>query len=74
MDNKLQTLLKKIGIDSKKYNYFENGILVDGKKTKEDKCPICSRPYKEGSTVCPYCSDKKKIVYGDFKKIFKELH
>ena len=44
-------------------NYFENGILVDGKKTKDDKCPICSRPYKEGSTVCPYCSDKKKIVY-----------
>ncbi len=42
--------------------YFEDGKIPTGEPESEYKCPKCQRPYRNGSTVCPHCADKKQLL------------
>ncbi len=54
---------KKTSKTVRKMNFFlEDGALPSDIKELEECCPKCARPYKNGSTVCYHCSDKKKTV------------
>lgn len=42
--------------------FFEDGVLPEDVKETAEACPKCGRPYKNGSTVCLHCVDKKKTL------------
>lgn len=42
-------------------HYLEDGDLPPGVAPREEKCPKCGRPYREGSSICPHCSDRKQL-------------
>jgi len=54
---------KRISKQVRKMNFFfEDGFLPEETKETAEFCPKCSRPYKNGSTVCLHCADKKKTL------------
>ena len=56
-------LSKKTSKLVRKMNFFfEDGILPSDVREVEESCPKCGRPYKNGSTVCLHCADKKKTL------------
>lgn len=42
--------------------YIEDNTLPPFGEDFTEKCPKCGRPYKDGSNICLFCSDKKQIV------------
>ncbi len=54
--NKASKTVRKMNV------FFEDGFLPKENKDTADSCPKCGRPYKNGSTVCPHCADKKKTL------------
>ena len=42
--------------------FFEDGILPSEIRETIVSCPKCGRVYKNGSTVCLHCADKKKTL------------
>lgn len=54
-----KTIIKRI----RRINlYIEDAILPKKNADEEEKCPKCGRPYKNGSNICLFCSDKKQLV------------
>lgn len=51
-------------------HYLEDGVMAEG-EIKTEKCPKCGRPYREGSSVCLHCQDKKKLLLRTWK-LFSE--
>ncbi len=67
-DNKLS---KKLIKQVRRLNYYiEDGIMPPQNDT-EECCPKCGRPYRDGSSTCLYCQDKKKLLFRTFK-LFSE--
>ncbi|MBR5514837.1 MAG: ABC transporter ATP-binding protein [Clostridia bacterium] len=42
--------------------YIEDRCIPKGETDYIEKCPKCGRPFKDGSNICLYCSDKKQLI------------
>ncbi|MBE6574567.1 MAG: ATP-binding cassette domain-containing protein [Ruminococcaceae bacterium] len=42
--------------------YIEDGTVPQNDDDIVEKCPKCGRPYKDGSNICLFCTDKKQLV------------
>ena len=74
MDNKLQTLLKKIGLDSKKYNYFENGKLEIIKNKDNTACKfIMSLEQNIPLDIYIECTTSLAKEFSMIQKLFLEI-
>ncbi len=47
-------------------HYLEDGVMPPF-NDKEEKCPKCGRPYRDGSHVCLHCQNKTKLLVRTFK-------
>lgn len=58
-----EKLKKQITKRVKRINhYIESGKLSNLDTGDDNCCPKCGKPYRPGSTLCLYCTDKKKVL------------